>query len=259
MLHVHLTNDDGIRAKGVWYLYDALLDLADPVVFTPLRKRTGLSKSVSLGRLLKVRKVRVDSNHEGWAVDGTPADTVILYNKVAPDKPPDLVISGINDQYNLGLLSILTSGTLGACYQAALSGVPSLGFAIGKLWNKPTIRAAAEASKQIVKVVAENGLPEGVDVLNINFPPRISNSTPLEVTDPILAAVRVTIDEKWSKTGERGYRVNGVLLDKFNAPPGSDWFAVKNKNAISVTPLSIGGIVSRDSMEEVRILLQDAF
>jgi len=227
MTRVHLTNDDGIYAKGVWHLYDALLGIVDPMVFTPLKKRAGLSKSVTLGPALKIRKIRYDRQHVGWAVNGTPADTVILYLKVLFKEPPRLVLSGINDEYNLGLLSTYTSGTLGAGYQAALMGVPSLGFAVEKKATDFTLRAAAKVSAQLVRDVVKNGMPEGVDVLNVNFPSQINEDTPLEVTVPILTAVRIAIDRKRGKGGERAYSLAGVLLDKVDAPVGSDWHAVK--------------------------------
>src|SRR4029453_6078774 len=55
----------------------------------------------------------------------TPATTVdvAISNIVTP--PPDLVVSGINRGYNLGLSAYL-SGTVGAAREAAMHGVPAI-------------------------------------------------------------------------------------------------------------------------------------
>jgi 5'-nucleotidase len=63
---------------------------------------------------------------KGWALDGTPADCVnaAIYNIL--DSPPDLVISGINAGMNAGLSFILSSGTVGACFEANIAGIPGI-------------------------------------------------------------------------------------------------------------------------------------
>src|SRR5579885_3229787 len=64
-----------------------------------------------------------------WAVDGTPADCVIVaLHKLLPQKP-DLVISGINHGANLGE-NIYYSGTVGAAREAALHQVPALAVSL---------------------------------------------------------------------------------------------------------------------------------
>jgi len=61
-----------------------------------------------------------------WSVSGTPADCVNLaiYNLL--DKRPDIVVSGINVGKNVGVSFIFSSGTVGACLEANIAGIPAL-------------------------------------------------------------------------------------------------------------------------------------
>jgi 5'-nucleotidase len=60
------------------------------------------------------------------AVSGRPADCVNLAVFNLLDEKPDLVVSGINAGFNIGLGFILSSGTVGACLEANLAGIPAI-------------------------------------------------------------------------------------------------------------------------------------
>ena len=57
---------------------------------------------------------------------GTPADCVNLgiYNLL--ESKPDIVVSGVNLGFNTGLGFLLASGTVGACFEANIAGLPGL-------------------------------------------------------------------------------------------------------------------------------------
>ncbi len=102
----------------------------------------------------------------GHAVSGTPADCVKIAVRAILDKPPDLVISGINAGANVGT-NILYSGTVSAATEAALLGIPSMAVSVK---GKPgSFRPAAAVAGKIVDLVRKKGLPEGVS-LNVNIP-----------------------------------------------------------------------------------------
>ena len=70
---------------------------------------------------------RIDINGvAAWSVTGTPADCVNLaiYN-LLPERP-DIVVSGINIGRNVGVSFMFSSGTVGACFEANIAGIPGL-------------------------------------------------------------------------------------------------------------------------------------
>ena len=76
-----------------------------------------------------------------WQVEGTPADCTRLGLRALAQEPVDLVISGINDGWNLGLLTYV-SGTVAAAREAAFLGYPALAVSAGccrhKRWSMST-------------------------------------------------------------------------------------------------------------------------
>src|SRR5258708_25692064 len=107
MPHILLTNDDGIHAAGLKALAARLEGFATISIVAPHREQSGTAQSLTL-------RQPIICNHVGerqWAVEGTPADAVIVaLHRLLPE-PPDLVISGINFGANLGE-NLYYSGTV---------------------------------------------------------------------------------------------------------------------------------------------------
>jgi 5'-nucleotidase len=241
-----LTNDDGITSKGLLALLNEVAEIADVLVVAPEQKRTALGKSLTMDELIRVREVTLNGHKGLYTISGTPADAVSFGMFKMQPKDPNLVISGINDILNIGLMSIYTSGTVGACFHAALCGIPSLAFAIQlDESTEEDLHKAAEISKQIIVKILNEGMPEGVDVLNINFPSKLNNSTPIKVTKPIEFVFRGYVFEKLSgDSSSEVYRwsipsLSSVEPEKISE---TDFYAVKTEKAISITPLSLGNI-----------------
>src|SRR5688572_12677493 len=92
-----VTNDDGVAAPGIRAVADALRDVGEVVVAAPDRERSAASHSISLDRPL-----RVDEVEQGvYAIDGTPVDCVYLALLHLVPRRPSLVVSGINNGFNL--------------------------------------------------------------------------------------------------------------------------------------------------------------
>jgi 5'-nucleotidase len=61
-----------------------------------------------------------------YAVDGTPTDCVLVaVKRLLRDRPPDLVLSGINAGSNVGE-DLTYSGTVAAAMEATLLGIPAM-------------------------------------------------------------------------------------------------------------------------------------
>jgi 5'/3'-nucleotidase SurE len=107
--HILLTNDDGYGAEGLRVLQAALEDFAAVSIVAPFAEQSGAAQSLTLRRPIVVHAKR----ERHWAVEGTPADAVIVaLHKLLPERP-DLVISGINHGANMGE-NVYYSGTVGA-------------------------------------------------------------------------------------------------------------------------------------------------
>src|SRR5256885_5488422 len=121
MTHILLTNDDGIHAAGLQALAAELASFATVSIVAPHREQSGTAQSLTLRQPIICNKV----GERQWAVEGTPADAVIVaLHRLLPEKP-DLVISGINAGANLGE-NVYYSGTVGAAREAALHHIPAL-------------------------------------------------------------------------------------------------------------------------------------
>src|SRR5260370_1064740 len=118
--NILLTNDDGYGAEGLRALQDALEDFATVWVVAPFAEQSGAAQSLTLRRPIVVHR----KSERHWAVEGTPADAVIVaLHKLLPERP-DLVISGINHGANMGE-NAYYSGTVGAAREAALHHDPT--------------------------------------------------------------------------------------------------------------------------------------
>ena len=68
MIHILVTNDDGIHAPGIRALASALEPLGKITVSAPDREQSATSHSLTLHRPLRIRKI----SEKEMSVDGTP-------------------------------------------------------------------------------------------------------------------------------------------------------------------------------------------
>ena len=108
-MKILVTNDDGIHSPGLWALAEGLKHLGDVVVVAPDRDQSGIGGAKTLLDVLRVEEVAAKvEGVRAYAVEGTPADCVILATESLFNERFDLVASGINQGANLGL-DILSS------------------------------------------------------------------------------------------------------------------------------------------------------
>lgn len=164
---VLLTNDDGIDAPGIALLQELVRPLVGELfVCAPEMEQSGSSHVATISRPLRLR--HAGSNM--YCVDGTPADSVIMgIAEVMKDKRPDLVLSGINNGANLGE-DVNYSGTLAACFEATLMGVPAIGFSQEKPYGQSAgFDAARGWLEQVLTRLVSHPWPDGV-IMSVNFP-----------------------------------------------------------------------------------------
>jgi 5'-nucleotidase len=128
IMHILVTNDDGINSEGILKLAEALRRRGKyrVTVIAPDNNRSGISHAVSiLNGPVKLSKMGEDT----WSCTGYPADCVIVAMLGALAEKPDLVVSGINRGENLGT-DIIFSGTAAAARQASLAGIPAVALSL---------------------------------------------------------------------------------------------------------------------------------
>ena len=108
-MRILLTNDDGIEAPGLRALYGALRGLGEIAISAPDRQYSAASHSISLHHPFRVQRDVWPDVPYSFAVGSSPADCVRLAVLKLLPKPPDLIVSGINQGANYGTL-VLYSG-----------------------------------------------------------------------------------------------------------------------------------------------------
>ena len=124
-MNILLTNDDSHDSPLLHMIIDHLDAYGDVTIVVPAEEQSWKGKSMSRFGTLTVEEIAL-FEHRAYAVTGTPADCVNLgiYNLMS--NPPDIVVSGVNLGLNTGLGFLMASGTVGACFEANIAGVPAL-------------------------------------------------------------------------------------------------------------------------------------
>ena len=166
-MKILVTNDDGVRAEGLWTLVGELTKIAQVTVVAPDGERSGIGTAVTLFRHLHVIEEQSPlAAVKAYAIDGTPADCVILgLGKLIGDKV-DMVVSGINPNLNLGE-DVHISGTVGAALQGYFRGLPALAISA-----PPESRQGLESAARVAAILAARmagGTPQKL-FLNVNVP-----------------------------------------------------------------------------------------
>jgi 5'-nucleotidase len=161
---VLLTNDDGYQAAGLRSLANHLKEFADINIVAPSLERSGAAQSLTLRQPIVCHRIAGNE----WAIDGTPADCVIVaLHKLLPQRP-DLVISGINHGANLGE-NVYYSGTVGAAREAVIHHVPGLAVSLCSKHINSDFAPTSRLVLQTVELILDEKLPEQV-LLNVNVP-----------------------------------------------------------------------------------------
>src|SRR5260370_12850471 len=164
MPHILLTNDDGYQAEGLRALAAALEGFATVSIVAPSREQSGTAQSLTLRQPIVCNKI---AGRE-WAIDGTPADCVIVaLHKLLPEKP-DMVISGINHGANLGE-NVYYSGTVGAAREGALHHIPSVAILLCSKKTEAKFDNSARVARAAAEMILKEGLQDQV-LLNVNVP-----------------------------------------------------------------------------------------
>ncbi|MBX3010131.1 MAG: 5'/3'-nucleotidase SurE [Caldilineaceae bacterium] len=186
-----ITNDDGIRSRGLLAAASACDTLGDLLIVAPAQQQSAIGRAkppTSSGRIFEEALMVNGRTVRGYAVEGTPAQAVEHAVVELADRQPVLAVSGINFGENLGE-GITTSGTVGAAIEAASLGIPALATSLQTdpqhyFTHDAELDFAVSAYfvQQIAAALLTHGLPPGVDLLKIDLPSHATLETPIRWT-----------------------------------------------------------------------------
>ena len=241
-MHVLVTNDDGIRAKGLQALRRALRELDDVEVHVvaPDSNRSATARSITTRSPIWVEEVEFDDGDRGFATEGTPVDCVRFADLGLLGSKPDLIVSGINHGSNLGD-DVTYSGTVAAAFEGIVLGVPAIalsqqsakgemGFLPGRTFD---FSFAAALAARLVEKVRSEPLPEGT-LLNVNVPSGEPQGVEVTKLGKRLYNDELKLVEEDSE-GRRRYRIYG-FEPSFEDEPGTDLAAIA-RGRVALTPI----------------------
>jgi len=232
-MRILISNDDGIHAPGIHALYDAVKELGEVHVVAPDTERSAVGHAITLSDPIKTQKINRNGAFFGYAVGGTPADCVKLAVYALMDKPPDLVISGINLGPNAGI-SVIYSGTVSAATEGTILGIPSIAVSMNTFAD-PNWATAAHFAKHFAKQVIAKGLPSET-LLNVNVPNLpLDQVKGVRLTRMGRSRFVETFDRRVDPRGNIYYWMDGQL-EMLGDAKGTDVQAIED-GFVSMTPI----------------------
>jgi len=257
MHRILVTNDDGVYASGLHAAAKSVSSLGEVVVVAPAGQKSGVGRSVSVFEPLRYAALNMNGQ-KAYAVTGTPTDSVIIgIFAIMKGELPDLAVSGINVGENISTDTVTTSGTIGAALEAASYGIPSIAASIQVVdqgdkfdlhhGTKYSFEIAMKILRRVAAKVLEHGLPDGVDILNLNVPASATEDTEVKVTRLARKIFKTTVQERFDPRGRPYYWIDGDLI--CCDADGTDVQTVYQEKKISITPLSLDSTARIDFNE----------
>ena len=227
-----ISNDDGIASPGIKVLEAIAHDLCPDVwVVAPEQEQSGASHSLTTRRPLRMREVA----QRRYAVDGTPTDCVLLaVKRLLRDRPPDLVLSGINAGSNVGE-DLTYSGTVAAAMEATLLGIPAMALSQDYYGRDIPWQTGEALAPEVIRRLLRLPWPDST-LFNVNFPGvPPAQAAGFAVTSQGQRAIADNLTEGVDPRGRPYYWI-GPVREAGEAEPGTDVAALA-ADRVSITPI----------------------
>ena len=238
---VLITNDNGIEDVKIVELARAFSKVAETYVVAPLEDRSGSTHYLTVTRkgALKVETRQIGEGIHAYAVDGYPADCVVLaLTGIMKDNPPDLVVSGINGGPNLGT-DWLFSGTVGAARVASFAGFPAI--AVSGLDDD--MPGARDAANQWVVSLSQSAVVRELkpqQYLTVSIPrvqpKKIKGARFAKRAGLLERPVFAKATDENLESGQEIWKIVGIQELEYSVPEDSD-IALYNEGYIVVVPM----------------------
>ena len=243
-----LTNDDGVASAGLAALKDALAPLGEVRIVAPDQNRSGAARSITMHSPLWVEEVELPDGSPAFSTDGTPVDCVRMAALGLLDRPPDLIVSGINLGGNLGD-DITYSGTVAAAFEGIMLDIPAIALSADGYHPGYDLTVPARFARRLVSVALRQGFPAKT-LLNVNCPDRpwaALRGARLTTLGKRIYGDKVQYHD--SKGSRRCYHIYNDDLS-YHHQEGSDFEAV-GEGYVSVTPLHFD-LMSHEALDRLR-------
>ena len=257
-----ITNDDGVYSTGLKAAFDSVFDLGEVTISAPAVQQSVVGRSISIFEPLRITKTDI-GGIPAYAVSGTPTDSVILGIFTILKEMPDLVLSGFNIGENISTDTITTSGTIGGALEAASYGIPAIAASMQVLdegqkfddprdYHRERFETGIKVVNRIALNVLKHGMPENVDLLNINIPYHAKENTPIEITRLARKVFKTDVEERHDPRGRPYYWIAGKMIKE--EEEGTDVHSIMQKGHISITPVSLDSTSRIDFSEITKYL-----
>ena len=229
-----VTNDDGIAAPGIRALVEAVKDLGRVIVVAPDSPQSGMGHAITIGHPLRLYKADIFEGIEAWQCSGTPVDCVKLAKDKILHRKADICVSGINHGAN-NSINVIYSGTMSAAMEAAIEGIPSVGFSSLDYNYNADFTVAKQVAREVTqKMLSSDLLPH--TLLNVNIPIRSAEEFKgLKICRQAYAKWEEEFDHRVDPRGKDYYWRTGKFL-KMDKGDDTDVQALKDGYA-SVVPV----------------------
>ena len=224
-MRILITNDDSVSASELVPLIRFCQGLGAVTTVVPKFEQSGKSHSIELHKAFEVKQVELEPGLTVYTVDSSPADCV-RYAVLGMKEQFDLVISGINRGYNLGM-DILYSGTAAAVFEAAALGLKAIALST----SYKSYEQAKDHLKTVFDFVEQHKLLDIHDIYNINIPPQVRGIRVTRQGGPYYS-------DLFKAQGDDLYRPVGICVHEFQNDLTIDADAAI-AGYISVTPLTV--------------------
>ena len=230
-----ITNDDDITSPGIRSLVEAVKGLGKIFVVAPERPQSGMGHAITIGFPLRMNKVNFFGDEvEAWQTSGTPVDCVKLAVDKILHRKPDLCLSGINHGANHSI-NVLYSGTMSAAMEAAIEGIPSIGFSLLDYSYEADFTAARQVVQKIVTAVLSKKQDKHF-LLNVNIPIATPEKIKgIKICKQAYAKYEEDFSERLDPHGKKYYWLTGEFKN-FDRAKDTDVWALKN-GYVSVVPV----------------------
>lgn len=227
-MNILLSNDDGVKAEGLRLFAKYLSKKHNVIIVAPNDNRSGASTSLSFYKPIVIKEEFFEDNIRTFSTTGSPADCVKMAHHLIKDFKIDLVVSGINNGYNIGT-DIYYSGTMGAALQGAILGYKSVAFSLS--YNNEYLTEYIElASKIIDEITSKSHL-----IWNVNFPA----ASPKDIKGIKYAPIGdVLYSDYYEPLGENTYQLTGELLYNPNGSDNCDVNLIR-EGYVTISPVSM--------------------
>ncbi|MGC8628735.1 MAG: 5'/3'-nucleotidase SurE [Candidatus Micrarchaeia archaeon] len=237
-----VTNDDGIFSRGIMTLYKSAVEVfgrRNVLVVAPSGPQSASGMSLTFHKPLRLEKVKTH-NIEGYSVSGTPADCVFLSEfYLLKGRKIRLVLSGLNEGSNASMQAIESSGTVSAVKFGLVRQIKGIAFSLATEMgiNNRSFSNAGKIISKILLKIKHKGFPEGVDMLNINIPGDINNSTKVRICGIEGALFNDFVVKRKDLSKRDYYWLGGRLKKKF--AKGTDCFELFTNHSVAISPIKL--------------------